>query len=55
MSRRNKQRGLVGVVPEKKKDIRGQPFSYTAIHGVKVRFTEVKEWERPEAKGRWDI
>lgn len=27
---------------------------YTVLHGVRVRFTEVREWESPGAKGRRD-
>ena len=30
------------------------PIQYTATHGVRVRFTEVRGREKPRIKGRWN-
>ena len=54
MSRRNKQRGLGVVVPEKKEDIRGQPFSYTAIHKVKSEIYRSKRMGKPRQRQKAD-
>lgn len=36
--------------PEKDEDSRGQPLSYSTSHGVRLRLTEVREWEMSRGK-----
>ncbi|KAL6081489.1 hypothetical protein STEG23_003441, partial [Scotinomys teguina] len=44
------EKGIKEKEQEKEEDIRGQPPSYTASYGVRVRFTQVREWENPRGK-----
>ena len=41
---------------EEQEDIRGQPPSYTASHGIRIKegYTEIEKHKSPEAKGSWN-
>ena len=53
---RNLGGGRWNKIEQGAEDIRGQPTSYSASHGVrsKERYTEIEKDKRPEAKDRWD-